>query len=124
MRDDHTRTQGTPGGGGEGSPLPPSIDRYRVRRMRRAIYADDMKLMSVGGQPDEMFNVKDDPAELNNILDNPFGYENKILELQKQLEDYVLISEAHRDGGAKAENIDYSDNPELLERLRGLGYIE
>jgi hypothetical protein len=34
------------------------------------------------------------------------------------------MAEAHRDGTTAGREIDYSDNPELLERLRGLGYIE
>ena len=92
--------------------------------MRRAIYDQNKKLMMVGGQPDEFFDVHRDPFEMANLLDNPFGYENDVLRLEKQLEDFVLVSQAHRDGVAPGETLDYSDNPELLERLRGLGYIE
>jgi len=103
---------------------PEAIEQYRVRKMRRSIHVGDQKLMSVSGQPDEFFDVGKDPAETMNLLDNPFGYENDILRLEKQLEEYVIVSEAHRDGIAPGGQIDYSDNPELLERLRGLGYIE
>ena len=103
---------------------PEAIEQFRVRKMRRAIYKDDLKLMTVGGQPDELFHIGNDPEELTNLLDNLFGYENDLLTMEQQLEDFVVLSEAHRDGTAAAGKIDYSDNPELLERLRGLGYIE
>lgn len=103
---------------------PEAVERFRVRKMRRAIYRGNKKLMMVGGQPDEFFDVHNDPFETVNLLDNPFGYENDILQLQKQMEEFVIMAEAHRDGVAPAGRIDYSDNPQLLERLRGLGYIE
>jgi uncharacterized sulfatase len=101
-----------------------AIERFRVRKMRRAIYDGDIKLMTVGNQPDELFNIRTDPAEVTNLLDNPFGYENDLLRLEKKLQEFIILSEAHRDGVASAGHIDYSNNPELLERLRGLGYIE
>jgi arylsulfatase A-like enzyme len=103
---------------------PDAIEQYRVRKMRRSIHDGELKLMSVAGQPDEFFDIGKDPRETVNLLDNPFGYENDILRLEKQLQDYVIVSEAHRDGIVPGGQIDYSDNPELLERLRGLGYIE
>ncbi len=101
-----------------------AIDRFRVRRMRRAIYQDGLKLITVGEQPDEMFNVREDYFESKNILDNPFGYENDVIRLQQDLESFVLVAEAQRQGTTAGKKIDYSNNPELLERLRGLGYIE
>ncbi len=103
---------------------PEAIERYRVNRMRRAVYSHGRKLMTVGGQPDEFFDVLSDPFENRNLLDTPAGYENDILRLEQQMENFVLVSEAQRDGIEPGATIDYSDNPELLERLRGLGYIE
>jgi uncharacterized sulfatase len=103
---------------------PDIIDRFRVRRMRRTIYEDGLKLLTVGEQPDEMFNVREDYFETKNILDNPFGYENDAIRLQQDLEAFVLTAEAQCQGTVAGKKVDYSDNPELLERLRGLGYIE
>jgi len=103
---------------------PDAIDRFRVREMRRAIYNSHTKLMTVADQPDEFFDVRKDYFETNNLIDNPFGYENELIRLQKRLEEFVLIQEAHRSGTAAGAAIDYSDNPEILERLRALGYIE
>jgi arylsulfatase A-like enzyme len=103
---------------------PEAVESFRLHKMRRAIYGDGHKLMTVAGQPDEFFAVRQDPFENDNLLDNPLGLENDIIRLQRRLEDFVILHEAHRDGTAPAGTIDYSDNPELLERLRGLGYIE
>ena len=45
-----------------------AIEIFRCRQMRRAAYRDDYKLITVGDQPDELFNVIDDPGELNNLI--------------------------------------------------------
>ena len=103
---------------------PDAIEEFRVRMIRRAIYDGGHKLMTVSNRPDEFFDVKKDYAEGTNLLDNTFGYENSILSLEKALEDFVVVQEAHRDGTAAGATLDYSNNPELLERLRSLGYIE
>ncbi|MBN1426858.1 MAG: sulfatase [Anaerolineae bacterium] len=103
---------------------PEAIDKFRVRMMRRAIYEDSSKLMMVDERTDEFFDVNSDPLELDNLLDSPQGYENKILQLEHKIEDFVTLMEAHRSGTVSGERLDYSDNPEILERLRGLGYIE
>lgn len=103
---------------------PEAIDTFRVRMMRRAIYDGGYKLMTVSDRPDELFYMPDDPFETKNLLDNPVGHEKEVLRLERALEDYIVLAEAHRDGTAAGKEIDLSDNPELLERLRGLGYIE
>ncbi len=103
---------------------PEAIEPFRVRMMRRAIFDGHKKLMMVSGRPDEFFDTQTDPLEEHNLLDNPAGYENDIIRLERMLEDFVVTVEAHRDGIAAGEKIDFSDDPELLERLRSLGYIE
>jgi uncharacterized sulfatase len=103
---------------------PEAIDRYRVNQHRRSLHAGNLKLITVGGRSDEVFDLAKDPGETVNLLDNPFGYENDILRLERQMEEFMVVAQAHRDGIAPGDRIDYSDNPELLERLRGLGYIE
>jgi arylsulfatase A-like enzyme len=103
---------------------PEAIEKFRVRQLRRALYNNGGKLMTVDDRPDEFFDVRRDPTEDNNLLDSPLGYENNILQTENKMEDFVALMEAHRSGTASGKQIDYSDNPELLERLRGLGYIE
>ncbi len=103
---------------------PEAIERFRIKKMRRAIYENGRKLMTVDDRPDEFFDVQSDYFETSNLLDNPFGYENDILGLERKLEDFVLVQEAHRSGTIAGKEQDYSNNPELLERLRALGYID
>lgn len=103
---------------------PEAIDEFRVRMMRRALYQDDYKLMTVDERPDELFNMSADRYEETNLLNGGVGHESQVLKMQHALEDYVVLAEAHRDGTAAGRNIDYSNNPELLKRLRELGYIE
>jgi arylsulfatase A-like enzyme len=103
---------------------PEAIELFRCQMMRRAIYDGGRKLIAVEGQPDEFFDVDSDPREAQNLLDNPAGYENTILEMDRRLKEYVLVAEAHRDGTTAGKEIDFSDDSELLDRLRGLGYIE
>jgi uncharacterized sulfatase len=103
---------------------PGAIEEFRVRMMRRTIYNSHTKLMTLADQPHEFFDVKQDYFETRNLIDNPFGYENELIRLQRELEEYIVVAEAHRDGTAAGQEIDYSNNPELLDRLRGLGYIE
>jgi uncharacterized sulfatase len=103
---------------------PEVVERFRVRETRRAIYDRRGKLITIGDKPDEFFDVLNDPLEATNLLERPYGHENDLIGLERDLEDFVATQEAVRDGTAAPGRIDYSDNPELLERLRGLGYIE
>jgi hypothetical protein len=104
--------------------VPAVIEQFRVRSMRRAIFDDGGKLMTVGDKADEFFYVQRDPFEDMNLLDNPIGFENHIIRMENKLESFIAIAEAQRNGITSHGRVDYSDNPELLERLRGLGYIE
>jgi uncharacterized sulfatase len=103
---------------------PEAIEPFRVRQMRRTIYGEGVKLMTISDQPDEFFDVRSDYFEERNLLDNPIGYENDVLSLQQRLDEFIVVAEAQRHGTAAGRKIDYSNNPELLERLRALGYIE
>lgn len=103
---------------------PRDIDRFYCRSMRRTLYNSRTKLTMLDGRPFEFFDVREDLLEMNNLIDNPFGYENDLLHMQKKIEEFTVIQEAHRDGTAAGAQIDYTDNPEILERLRKLGYIE
>jgi arylsulfatase A-like enzyme len=103
---------------------PDAIDRFRIKQTRRTIFDSGRKLIRVGETSESFFDVSQDYFETNNLLDNPFGYENDVIRLERGLDEFVLLAEARRDGTAAGKQIDYSSNPELLERLRALGYLE
>jgi uncharacterized sulfatase len=103
---------------------PSAVARFRVKETRKAIFDGMTKLMTIGDRTDELFDMQKDPKEDHNLLDNPVGYENQLIDMEHRLEDYSSMLAAQRDGTQAGGHIDYSDNPELLERLRGLGYIE
>jgi formylglycine-generating enzyme required for sulfatase activity len=47
---------------------PEAIETFRCCQMRRAVYRDDYKLITVGDGPDELFDVIRDPGELSNLI--------------------------------------------------------
>jgi hypothetical protein len=103
---------------------PDAIDQYRIRQTRRAIYDSGRKLIKVGETSENFYDVWQDYFETNNLLDNPFGYENDVIRMERKLDEFIVLTEAQRDGTTAGKQIDYSSNPELLERLRALGYLE
>jgi arylsulfatase A-like enzyme len=100
---------------------PETIEFFRCNHMRRAIYRDDYKLINVGGVPDELFNVREDPGELHNLIDQ----EPKVVaELGARLETFFAEAEARRPADWEATRLRLEEDAELMERLRGLGYVE
>ena len=103
---------------------PSAIEKFRVNKLRRAIYDGPRKLMTIVDEPIEFFNTTTDPLEAHNLLDGTPAHAASILKLEQALAATVTTLEAHRLGISAGAQQDYSDNPELIERLRGLGYIE
>jgi uncharacterized sulfatase len=100
---------------------PEAIDTFRCREMRRAVYKDRYKLITVGEQPDELFDVIDDPGERHNVI---AGHPQIVDELLHLLSDYVAGAKARRPESWQTERLSLESNKELASRLRGLGYIE
>jgi arylsulfatase A-like enzyme len=96
------------------------IEAFRCNQMRRAAYQGDYKLITVGGKPDELFDVISDPDELTNLInDKP----ELTLELNSLLTDFVLAADMRRPANREMAQVDL-DEETIAERLRGLGYIE
>jgi uncharacterized sulfatase len=100
---------------------PTAIDAFRCRSMRRAVYEGRHKLITVGDEPDELFDVIDDPRETNNVLAEHPG---KVSRLQDKLNSFVRDAEARRPENWESARKASLDDEEISERLRALGYIE
>jgi uncharacterized sulfatase len=100
---------------------PEAIDIYRCHQMRRAVYQENHKLITVGDEPDELFDVIRDPGERENLL----AQEPQIAqELDELLETFLIGAESRRPGDGGTNQLDLEEDTELAARLRGLGYIE
>lgn len=95
-----------------------AIETYRCHQMRRAVYRAPYKLIEVGDEPDELFNLAEDPGERHNLLGE---HSALAAELDNLLEAFVIGSKERRPHG-ETEQVDLEDG-ELTERLRGLGYL-
>jgi arylsulfatase A-like enzyme len=99
---------------------PEAIDLFRCRSMRRAIYRGAHKLITVGNQPDELFDVLSDPEELVNLI---AGERPLAEELDGLLQTFVAEVEERVPEAWRAARLQLEDDQELKERLRGLGYL-
>jgi arylsulfatase A-like enzyme len=99
---------------------PEAIDLFRCRSMRRAIYRGAHKLITVGNQPDELFDVLSDPEELVNLI---AGERPLAEELDRLLQTFVAEVEERVPEAWRAARLQLEDDQELKERLRGLGYL-
>ena len=96
------------------------IEAFRCNQMRRAAYQGDYKLITVGGKPDELFDVMNDPDELANLIDDRPTLTS---ELNGLLTDFVLAADMRRPDNIEMARVEL-DEEIIAERLRGLGYIE
>jgi uncharacterized sulfatase len=99
---------------------PEAIDLYRCRSMRRAVYRGTHKLITVGDQPDELFDVVRDPGELANLIDQERPLSE---ELDGLLQSFVSEAQERVPEAWRAARLQLKDDEELTERLRGLGYL-
>jgi uncharacterized sulfatase len=98
-----------------------AIETYRCRQMRRAVYQGDHKLITVGSEPDELFNVIDDPGELDNLIAEKPGVASR---LDGLLKEFVAEAKARRVANRTAIPLSLEEDPEIMERLRRLGYTK
>jgi hypothetical protein len=100
---------------------PAAIDTFRCRLMRRAVYRGRYKLITVGDEPDELFDVVDDPGETRNLLDT---YPDEATQLESILTTFVEQARERRPGNWEASRQLSLDDEALVDRLRALGYLE
>jgi uncharacterized sulfatase len=103
------------------SQTPAMIETFRCNQMRRAVYQDAYKLITVGEDPDELFDVIADPAELDNLIDQE---PKRTATLDQLLTTFRADAEARRPANWEAAQLRLDEDEELMSRLRGLGYVE
>jgi uncharacterized sulfatase len=100
---------------------PELLERYRCLSMRRTAIKDNLKLIQVSGVADELFDLSMDPHELDNIMSTTALEAEK---LHQEIIQLTRAAEIQRDGFAAGQRIDVDGDERLLNRLRGLGYLE
>ncbi|MGB3714939.1 MAG: sulfatase [Candidatus Promineifilaceae bacterium] len=100
---------------------PELLERFRCLATRRAVVKDNLKLIQVAGSSDELFDVGSDPLEMENLIqERPDETADLANELEK-LENMVTTQSDMLEAGA---TLDVESDEQLVQRLRGLGYIE
>lgn len=100
---------------------PELVEPFRVTSVRRSLVRDNLKLIQVDGRPDELFDLDADPAELVSLTaEKP----DTVTALNNQLNWLTSQVELQRDSLAAGSHLAPETDEHVLQRLRGLGYIE
>lgn len=102
---------------------PELLDRFRCLSTRRSVvkphHNEVYKLITVDDQPDELFDLMADPLELEDISrERPLAQQKLTADLKR----IQGAQEAQRTGVAAGSEVEMDDA--LVQRLRGLGYID
>lgn len=100
---------------------PEILSSCRYDLPRRAAYHGTTKLIRVGDQPAELYDLSDDPNERHNRIDR---WGTRAARLDELMERFVET--VKQDRVAKQQTIELPDfqiDGEVLERLQGLGYM-
>ncbi len=100
---------------------PQLLEAFRCLAFRRAVVRNGLKLIDVDGASDELFDLSNDPLELSNVLSERPQEERS---LATHLSRLVELVERQRDNTAAGASLEIGDDDRLLQRLRGLGYID
>ena len=100
---------------------PGLADRFRCNDMRRSINENGQKLIQISDEPDELFDLEADQLELNSILPT-HGELTK--NLNQKLNRMIGTLENQRDNLLAGVPLELEQDPQMLEHLRGLGYID
>jgi uncharacterized sulfatase len=100
---------------------PEILEKYRCLAMRRAVVQNEKKLIHVGEWPDELFDLDKDPLEMDNIKEE---HPAETAQLSQEINRLVRQTESQRENLAAGLHLDVEVDEHLLQRLRGLGYIE
>jgi uncharacterized sulfatase len=98
---------------------PALLDAFAAKANRWAVYNHVYKLIRVEGVRDDLFSLVSDPGEMK-----PLDNEAELSEmLGRELDAFLADCRARRPEALSSANVDLEDE-EVVERLRGLGYLE
>ena len=104
---------------------PQLLDQFNCLAERRAIVAlEDAsihKLIRINERPDQLFDLIEDPEELNNILGSR---QSLAKELDWHLATAVENALQQQNNHAAASDLNFENDDHLVQRLRGLGYVD
>ncbi|HSH00968.1 MAG TPA: sulfatase-like hydrolase/transferase [Anaerolineae bacterium] len=100
---------------------PSLIEPFRCTSVRRAVVRDNWKLIRVDEQPDELFDLTTDPAEIANKLSHEVA---QGATLNQTIHKKTAELQWQQDQLSTGQEIGVDNDEQLLERLRGLGYID
>jgi arylsulfatase A-like enzyme len=97
---------------------PQLVQKHRCDQMRRAAWKGEYKLIQVGDDDWELYNVFKDPAEKKNVYE-------ALPEQARAMQEHIQTFGSHAGLGIPATDytLEYED-PVVLAHLRTLGYLE
>ncbi len=98
---------------------PALLDAFHADATYRALYAEAYKLIRIENVSDDLFNLDADPGEESPLKGDHERLEQLGSELDALLDDII----ARRPENLAQSKVDLDDE-EVVERLRGLGYLE
>lgn len=101
--------------------LPGMLERLRCMELRRAVVKNELKLIRLSELPNAMFDLIADPLEDVNVLSERTV---EAAMLSNLLDEFVRLAESQQASLAAGATLELNSDDPLLQRLRGLGYIE
>ena len=96
---------------------PELIERFNADHVQRAIYHEDIKMITVEGISKALYDLASDFTEIE-----PYQNQNQMRIMDRELEAYLELSHSHNNPAPK-EKVSLKDEI-IQQRLRDLGYLE
>ena len=105
---------------------PQLLEEFRCLSLRRAVVKPDgsrrpHKLITVDDTADELFDLSSDPLEVDNILATQ---EETAVSLTNDIQRMTSQSQRRQEQLTAGRQIDLDGDDQLMQRLRGLGYLD
>ena len=100
---------------------PELLHQFRCLSRRRGLVQDSLKLIEIEDRVDELFDLETDPLELLSLVEQR---PQDVQRLERHLRRVATLMERQRDITPAGATLEVEGDDTLLQRLRGLGYIE